>query len=63
MLLSLLAAQSFYDVVEKSIHKGISVGLEKSMQMSFCGCFFLCINKFLKGVKIKTAKNGVSFYL
>lgn len=44
MLLSLLAAQSFYnDVVEKSIHKGISVGLEKSMQIFFCECFFFAL--------------------
>ncbi len=49
MLLSLLAAQSFYnDVVEKSIHKGISVGLEKSMQIFFCECFFFALMTFYR---------------
>lgn len=44
MLLSHLAAQSFFnDVVEKSIHKEISVGLEKSMQIFFCECFFFAL--------------------
>lgn len=47
MLLSHLAAQSFYnDVVEKSILKGISVGLEKSMQIFFCECFFFALINF-----------------
>lgn len=47
MLLSHLAAQSFYnDVVEKSIHKGISVGLEKSMQIFLCECFFFALINF-----------------
>ena len=40
------------DVVGKSIHERTSIGLEKSMQMSFCECFFFLLCTALKDLGV-----------